>query len=316
MNYSEINKILFPHHNKQLKRVEDEEINFAHYTNADTAFKIIKNQELWLRNIVVMNDFREFEHGKEFLINLVKNTEEGQSLKQTIEELAPNVFEEILSNFEEWAPYIKEDFYISCFSEHESKGIEDIGKLSMWRAYGGNAGVAIIFKHDLFKMLSNIQLDFSSVADLKEHQLKDEIVALSKSISDHKNIIQNLPSNVLGNYLFNIFRFSALCNKHKGFEEEKEWRLIATASTLPESKLITQEILTIQGTPQNVVKINLKEAFFDDKQFKDMIEKIIIGPCQYPFVTYKSIISALKSIGIQKPENIVRISDIPLRVNS
>lgn len=43
----------------------------------------------------------------------------------------------------------------------------------MWRAYGGNSGVAIIFKHDLFEnLIKKSGLDFSSVAYLKDSQLK------------------------------------------------------------------------------------------------------------------------------------------------
>jgi Protein of unknown function (DUF2971) len=314
MSSVNLNEIFFPHHNRELKRIEDKQINFVHYTNAEKAFKIIINQEIWLRNVAVMNDFREFEHGKECLVKLLDGSEEGQALKNIFNVINPEVFDKVYSDFKNWGPYIKDDFYISCFSEYKNKD-DDIGKLSMWRAYGGNAGVAIIFKHDFFKMLGNAQLDFSSVAYLRESQLKKAIANLTESISTHRNNIQNLPPSELGKYLFNIFRFSALCNKHKGFKEEKEWRLIATASILPENKLITQAIETIQGTPQNIVKVKLNEVSFDDKQFKDMIDKIIIGPCQFPFVTYKSVITALKSIGIQKPENIVYISDIPLRMN-
>ena len=243
-----IQEILFPHHNKQRRRVIENDIGFAHYTNADTAYKIISNQELWLRNVSVMNDFREFEHGKECLLKLIKESEEGRSLKRAFNNIAPDVFEKVLSNFEKWAPYIKNDFYISCFSEYETQTIEeDIGKLSMWRAYGGNAGVAIIFRREFFEMLSGVGLDFSSVAYLKEGELKQEVAFLSESISTNMNIIQNLTPNELDSYLFNIFRFSALCNKHKGFEEEKEWRLIATASITPESSPIAHEIISIQG---------------------------------------------------------------------
>lgn len=314
MSSVNLNEIFFPHHNRQLKRVENEEINFVHYTNADTAFKIIKNQEIWLRNVAVMNDFREFEHGKECLVKLLDDSEEGQALKNIFNVINPQVFDKVYSDFKNWGPYIKDDFYISCFSEDKNKD-DDIGKLSMWRAYGGNAGVAIIFKHDFFKMLGNAQLDFSSVAYLRESQLKQEIANLTESISNHRDDIQNLPPNELGKYLFNIFRFSALCNKHKGFEEEEEWRLIATASILPKNEFITQEIQTIQGTPQNIVKIKLSEATYEGKKFKDMIDKVIIGPCQFPFEVKKSVMSALRDIGIQEPESIVRVSSIPLRMN-
>lgn len=317
MNQIDISKIFFPHHNKALEHIENEKISFAHYTNADTAFKIIKNQEIWLRNITLMNDYREFEHGKDSLVKLIRDSEEGKALKLIFDKISPNVFEKTFSNFENWAPYVKDDFYISCFSEHTSNDVENIGRLSMWRAYGGNAGVAIIFKHDLFKMLTSIaKLDFSSVAYLKDERLKKEIANLGESISSNLEKIKTIEPNILGNYLFNILRFSALCNKHKGFEEEQEWRLIATASVLPQNEFIAQEILTIRGTPQKIVKIKLSEATYEGLQFKDMIDKVIIGPCQFPFEIKKSVISALKDIGIVEPEKgIVRVSSIPLRMN-
>ncbi len=316
MSQKDISNILFPHHNQQLKRVEDEKINFSHYTNADTAYKIIKNQEIWLRNVALMNDYMEFEHGKKLLVDLINDTNEGKKLKEIFENISTGVFEETFSNFENWAPYIKNDFFILCFSEHETNEDENIGRLSMWRAYGGNAGVAIIFKHDFFKMLASAaKLDFSSVAYLKEEQLKIQIANLGESISSNINEIETLEPKALGGYLFNIFRFAALCNKHKGFEEEQEWRLIATASILPKNEFITQEIQTIQGTPQSIVKIKLSEETYEGKKFKDMIDKVIIGPSQFPFEIKKSVISALSDIGIKEAESIVRVSSIPLRMN-
>ena len=61
MSSQDLNEIFFPHHIRQLKRVEKNKTNFVHYTNAETTFKLIKNQEIWLRNVAVMNDYREFE---------------------------------------------------------------------------------------------------------------------------------------------------------------------------------------------------------------------------------------------------------------
>ena len=313
MSSENLNEIFFSHHNLQHKRVEDDGVNFVHYTNAETAYKIIKNQEIWLRKIVVMNDYREFEHGKDELIRLIDNSDEGKSLKKILDSISPHIFMNAYSKFKEWSFFIKDDFYISCFSEY-GKAEENFGKLSMWRAYGGQAGVAIILKQDFFKN-PHEGLEFSYVAYLGENQLKQQISNLSDSISAKSDGLKNVDSKILENYLLNVFRFTALCNKHKGFEEEKEWRLIATATLLPEGKLTTQEIVTIQGTPQNIVKINLQNANFGNLKFKDMIDKIIIGPSQHPFEIYKSIVSALKYIGAEEPEKIVNISDIPLRLN-
>ena len=183
----------------------------------------------------------------------------------------------------------------------------------MWRAYGGHAGVAIIFKRDFFKN-PHYGLDFSSVAYLKESELIQEITKLGNSISSQKDSLKKAHPNDLEGNLFNVFRFTALCNKHQGFDEEKEWRLVATASML-KGNLTTQEIVTIQGTPQNIVKINLENANFGNLKFKDMIDKIIIGPSLHPFEIYKSIVSALRHIGVEEPEKMVNISDIPLRIN-
>lgn len=150
MSTVNLDEIFFSYNNQQLKRVEDEEKNYAHYTNADTAYKIIKNQEIWLRKVAVMNDYREFEHGKDGLIRIIDNSNEGKSFKEVFDSIAPNVFDIAYAKFKEWAYFIKDDFYISCFSEHSQKE-DELGKLSMWRAYGGHAGVAIIFKRDFFK---------------------------------------------------------------------------------------------------------------------------------------------------------------------
>ena len=43
----------------------------------------------------------------------------------------------------------------------------------MWRAYGGNSGVAIIFKQDFFsEIYTDHGLDFSCVAYLNQYELK------------------------------------------------------------------------------------------------------------------------------------------------
>lgn len=205
---AELNEIFFPHHNQQLKRVSDKKIKFVHYTNADTAFKMIKNQEIWLRKVTVMNDYREFEHGKDNLIRLIENTEEGKSLKNNFDSISPNLFDNAYSKFKEWSRYIKDDFYIACFSEH-TETEDKIGKLSMWRAYGRNAGVAIVLKRDFFFTSKHQGLDFSNVAYMEDSELIEEIAKLGSSILSQKNNVKNIQANALEANLFNVFRFAA-----------------------------------------------------------------------------------------------------------
>ena len=40
---------------------------FAYYTTADTAYKIIKNKEIWMRNSSLLNDYKEVKFGDEMV---------------------------------------------------------------------------------------------------------------------------------------------------------------------------------------------------------------------------------------------------------
>ena len=55
--------IFLPGHMDRLSEIKADNKKFAYYTTADTAVKIVKNQEVWLRNATVMNDFSEIAYG-------------------------------------------------------------------------------------------------------------------------------------------------------------------------------------------------------------------------------------------------------------
>ena len=60
-----INKIIFEKENLAITNFKNNKLNFVHYTNANTAYKIIKNEEIWLRNVRGMNDYREIDYGRD-----------------------------------------------------------------------------------------------------------------------------------------------------------------------------------------------------------------------------------------------------------
>lgn len=317
MAATELDYVFFPYHMDQVQRVIKNELCFSHYTQAATALKIIQNQEIWLRNVMVMNDSKEFEHGKDLLCNLIENSIEGNALREAFNIFSPGLFDEVFSNFKDWGFFIKNDQFISCFSEHLPE--DDLGTLSMWRAYGGRSGVSIVFEQELFFNSPPVTCSFSSVAYLSEKELKDEIANLATSISTNLDLIKTVDTKKIGHMLFDILRLTALCNKHQGFQEEKEWRLIMNPSVLTEKKRhntehITYDIETINGTPQKILKLKFSSMNWGNKRFKDMIKRIIIGPCEHPWITYESFVMLLRDLDIEHPEKIVQISEIPLRV--
>ncbi len=47
----------------EFSKLKKRKKRFSYYTNAETALKIIRNGEVWLRNVHVMNDTSELAYG-------------------------------------------------------------------------------------------------------------------------------------------------------------------------------------------------------------------------------------------------------------
>lgn len=308
-----IHEIFFPHYLKERNRIENGQTAFAYYTTAETAYKIIKNREIWMRNIITMNDYKEFEYGRECLKDAL-NSKLGDEFKKTLNNMLPNLFDDTYQNFKAWSPGIKSDTYITCFSEHDP--IKNrLGRLSMWRAYGGNTGVAIIFKANSLLNANLNEIVLSSVAYFTHEEISTKLGEITSAIEQNKKFISNLDPDSVKNTLFEMFRFASLCNKHPGFEEEKEWRLVSTPMIYSSSNL-KQEVEIVKGIPQKVIKLGLHDNLANNSpefEFSALIQKIIIGPCQFPNVIFQSLCNSLTNIGVNSPHEIIEISEIPYR---
>lgn len=59
----ELARVFFPYHATRTQTVLAAGDRFVYYTTADTAMRILKSREFWLRNALLMNDFSEIAHG-------------------------------------------------------------------------------------------------------------------------------------------------------------------------------------------------------------------------------------------------------------
>jgi hypothetical protein len=66
---------------------------FVYYTTADTAVKIIKNKEIWMRKSHLMNDYREIEHGFDCLHKAYKN--HGSKMRSIFDAMFPGFCERL-----------------------------------------------------------------------------------------------------------------------------------------------------------------------------------------------------------------------------
>ncbi|WLS03106.1 DUF2971 domain-containing protein [Shinella oryzae] len=288
-------------------------LRFVHYTTADTAMKIINNEEVWMRKSTCMNDFNEIEHGFNCLQRAYK--EHKERFSAFFDPRFPGFSEKLEERFNSWLPSFRNSTYVSCISEHEAS--EDIiGRLSMWRAYGGPTGVAIVVNSAPFLRPTDALNAYTSpVAYLSEMQFSDNFSGLLNGFEEAEQLIDTLSEDSLLGHLFEVFRMATLCTKHPGFAEEKEWRIIYSPS-LGESLRITQDIFTFGGVPQKIFKIPLKnfpEEGLYGIEVKELVERIIVGPTEFPVEIKEALAVALEAKGVEQPLGMIWISDIPLR---
>lgn len=306
--------LFFPYEFKKINEVKGVQKNFVHYTTANAAMNMIKTRQVWMRQPYLMNDHQEMEHG----LNCLKSAyiSDDFQFKKLIDQYYPNLSTEIENEFDTLLRVNRQDVYLFCVSEHENTE-NDFGRLSMWRAYGKEVGIAIVMKHDTFFTESpGINCTLTPVA---YHRYEDFLVnfqQVAKNIIENPNFIKSLDRDYFKNVVLTMFRFAVLSTKHIGFSEEKEWRIIYSPG-IEVSKHLEHCLETINGVPQEVYKIPLRNdpaGGLVKIELNDLIERVIIGPTHYPLPLYKAFVKMLSDAGVDGAQDKVWVSDIPLRL--
>jgi hypothetical protein len=98
-------------------------------------------------------------------------------------------------------------------------------------------------------------------------------------------------------------------------ERAEEWRILYFCK-LWESKILEKSVENINGVPQLVYKIPLKNAPSEGIigiEIPEVLDRIIIGPSSFPWPLYDAFVSVPKEAGVTDAERKVIVSDIPLR---
>jgi hypothetical protein len=261
-----------------------------------------------------MNDFSEIEHGLGCLRASYRGPT-GNSFKKLLDEMFPEVSIEAEKLFDGWTPHFRSETYITCVSEHLDS--EDVtGRLSMWRAYGGSSGVALVFNNAPFLGSTQVLGAYSSPVEyLREAEFDDAFKEVVASIEREKSIVSQLDRSVVVAHVFNMLRHAVLCTKHPGFAEEREWRVIHAPNLYGPGKVV-HDYQAIGGVPQSVYKIPLKD--WPDEglvgvAIPSFLNRLIIGPAQLPGTLYSTFHKVLAEAGVTDIEKKLCISDIPLR---
>lgn len=314
MDLQIIKEIFFPEAHKATVEAEKNGNRFAYYTTAEVAYQIIESKQIWMRNTTTMNDYMEIDYGLDLLLRAYEGTS-GVKLKTAIDLCHVGLADEVWNQVKAWLPGFRADTFITCISEHDPRENE-LGRLSMWRAYGGKTGVALIVNGAPMSLQTNALGAYSSpVSYLNQIQFCESMELVASNIENYSKEISALNREDVKNTLFTMFRFAVLCTKHPGFREEKEWRIVASPVLHP-NNLLKSDVEIVHGVPQPVLKLSLNNEQAHGVvglSVPELIERVIIGPCEFAHVTQRALWIALRDAGVIEPGKLITQSDIPLR---
>jgi len=287
---------------------------FVHYTSAEAAFSILSSRQVWMRKSSIMNDFSEIRYGKQLLSNALDGPP-GNALRKALDAVFPGSFDSINSQLDLMTCYADQDTFITSISEHDDDE-DSLGRLSMWRAYGGSAGVALVMNNTAFTRPSDALRAYTSpVAYFDKSRFFDECMKIAKEIEREASFLLQIGRETTEQAAVEMMRQAILCTKHRGFREEREWRVVYSPAVETSTK-IKCEIKSVRGIPQPVCLIpleNYPEEDFIGAEISDLIDRIIIGPTQYPSALYEAFCRVLTAAGVTSPHRLISVSDIPLR---
>lgn len=284
--------IFNPDYLEEGTKIATEGTRFVYYTSADTALKILRNNELWFRNTNVMNDFSEISYG----INLVHKIfygPEGEKFRESVEDIFPGSMKKAADLLAGWEHDWRTETYIACVSVHNTEE-DNHGRLSMWRAYGNTALVLnntpMMAETDLLAVYS------VPVAYLSPPLFSAFLERVTNNILIDRKYLQSLGQDTLVSYINNYLFRLAIATKHPGFKEEREWRLYYRP-TERRSPGMSEEVAVLGGVPQKVYKLRLENEPHNGLHSADiptLLNRVIIGPTAYPYVVYKAFVQALE----------------------
>jgi Protein of unknown function (DUF2971) len=285
---------------------------FAHYTSAEAAMKIVSSKTVWLRNTRAVNDWSEIKFGVNRVIERFNRTE-GADLWAALNAVEPNLQESIAATYDSRSNDYIFNTYAACVSEHLNEEV-DIGRLSMWRAYANRDGVAIIINGSAFYTNSNALGVFTYPIDYKTaEEAKRIFEQLVANIASSTDFLRTLPRDHLTLYVLQMIEYFSFSLKHPAFKEEREWKIIHRPSEHA-TEAVKKTVQTIGGVPQLVYELPMNgEHGLPEANLATLIERVLIGPTQYPTVVFDAMVETLRSAGVPDAIEKVFVTDIPLR---
>lgn len=312
-NQETLNKIIYKEYLDRVNKLRTKNIRLAHYTSATVALSIIENKTIWLNNVCYMNDYSEIEIGNWLLMDFYKNYT-GIELREIMDEIHKGCTKTLEQYYDRQSSRLM-NTYAFCLTEH-TKEEDEYGRLSMWRAYGLDNGVALVFNTPMFlEEAANTNVMTIPMFYYDKSEFSNAVAKFTRRLEENRNILKATPH--FDNNIIDKFFITALSLKHKGFEEEREWRVLYNESLYGNchSEIVEEKIEVINGVPRIVKKLNFSKIEYNNHKFNinELIDRIIIGPNSNAEKLREIFVRTLKENGVANADKKVICSEIPLR---
>jgi len=148
-----------------------------------------------------------------------------------------------------------------------------------------------------------------------DQQLKGMLMQIVNNLVSRRDMVAATDPQDIRGHFFLLLRSIAHCTKHPGFMEEQEWRVMHTIGLDPPGPLL-REVETIAGIPQPVIKLPMRNDptnGITGITIPEILERVIIGPTQFPEVIGDALMLEMTNAGIGDAQNRLTRSSIPLR---
>lgn len=300
-----------------------------HYTKLATFKEIAKNKSLMLFNVMAMADRHESDQNFQKMRLWFRYATDFQKRVATLDSLIPPISgsipglgSELLAYLDNHATLDQIQTYITCFSATDPK--HPTGRLSMWRAFGGDgAGVAIEFSTTLLRkhrMTLNWPVVLYPVRYEADNEfyatllaILDRVVAMGAAVKAFR--LANSKSCIWS--LYQAIAIACATRKHPGFIEEAEWRLISFGNYDNTSGPLQPEVISIGSGIRIGLTLKIEEYLkgIGGAPIGDLITRVIVGPCDPIVPTSQAVIQLLVEMGFGNLNGRWSICDTPYRPN-
>ena len=299
----------------EVERLNDirSDSRLVYYTSAKTAKSIIENREIWFRNAALMSDFSEISYGLKLLTRAVSGSV-GEKFGRIANGLFPDATGSAGVSLQALIPDWHLETYLSCWSLHRSSEDQN-GRLSMWRAYGD---VALVLRNRAFRAfgqesgIQSLPVNYFSLSDCVA-----QVEQVGENIRNNATSIHSGGRQKFEEDLARMAFLYGIRTKHPGFAEEEEWRVWFRPTDNPDRTAVFKEkVVVIDGIPQRVWVLPLKNAprkGLHDADIGSLLDRIIIGPTAYPYVSATAFVKLLDEAGVRDSGDRVVVSETPLR---